>query len=105
MPRISRRSSKPSSAGTAATAAEGAAAGGGAAQGVSIWADPGTNALVINAPARILQDMLAVIDKIDIRRAQVKVDAIIVEVTDNQAAQLGITWALDGSNEQRRRRR
>jgi general secretion pathway protein D len=65
---------------------------------ISIWADPGTNALVIRAPAVTLQDMLSVVDRIDIRRAQVKVDAIIVEVSDNQAAQLGVTWALDGSD-------
>jgi general secretion pathway protein D len=88
--------------GAAAPAAAGAGdAAGVNTGGVSIWADAGTNALIINAPARVLQDMMAVIDKIDIRRAQVKVDAIIVEVSDNQAAQLGITWALDGSDNNR----
>jgi len=66
-------------------------------QGVSIWADQGTNSLVINAPAAVLQDMTAVIDKLDIRRAQVKVDAIIVEVSEDRAGQLGITWALEGA--------
>jgi general secretion pathway protein D len=66
-------------------------------QGVSIWADQGTNSLVINAPAVVLQDMTAVIDKLDIRRAQVKVDAIIVEVSEDRAGQLGITWALEGA--------
>ncbi|HET8697314.1 MAG TPA: secretin N-terminal domain-containing protein, partial [Gammaproteobacteria bacterium] len=48
---------------------------------VTIWADAGTNALVINAPERIRQDMLAVIRQIDIPRYQVQVDAIIVELT------------------------
>ena len=82
--------------GVAATAGgEGAAAGG--TGGVSIWSDEGTNALVINAPARVLQDMMAVVDKIDIRRAQVQVDAIIVEVSEEKAAEFGITWASDGS--------
>jgi len=36
---------------------------------VTIWADPGTNALVINAPERVRQDMLAVIKQIDFGRA------------------------------------
>ncbi len=67
------------------------------AGGVRIWADPGTNALVIDAPANTLQDINAVIDKIDIRRAQVQVDAIIVEISEEVAAELGVTWALDGS--------
>jgi len=78
----------------------GAASGGeagGAAAGSTIWADTGTNSLIINAPARVLQDMMAVIDKLDIPRAQVKVDAIIVEVSEDRAGQLGITWALQGA--------
>jgi general secretion pathway protein D len=74
-------------------------AGGAAAQGVTIWSDEGTNALVINAPARILQDIVAVVDQIDIPRAQVLVDAIIVEVSEEKAADFGVTWALDGSGD------
>jgi general secretion pathway protein D len=81
-----------------APGAEGAAAGA-AAGPVTIWADPGTNALVINAPERVRQDMLAVIQKIDIPRLQVQVDAIIVEVSEAKAAQLGVTWLVDGSND------
>lgn len=73
------------------------AAGGPNGGSVSIWSDEGTNALVINAPVRVLQDMMAVIDKIDIRRAQVQVDAIIVEVSEERAAEFGVTWAADGS--------
>ncbi|HEX7081948.1 MAG TPA: type II secretion system secretin GspD [Gammaproteobacteria bacterium] len=66
-----------------------------AAEGpVSIWADPATNALVMSAPARVMQDMMAVIDQIDIRRAQVAVDAIIVELTEEKAAELGVTWIV-----------
>jgi general secretion pathway protein D len=81
------------SSGSAAPApgAEGAAAG--AASGpTSIWADAGTNALVINAPERVRSDMLAVINQIDIPRLQVQVDAIIVELSEEKTAQLGVTW-------------
>lgn len=59
---------------------------------ITIWADPGTNALVINAPERVRQDMLSVINQIDIPRLQVQVDAIIVELNEEKAAQLGVTW-------------
>jgi len=67
--------------------------------GVLIWADPGTNALVITAPAEIMRSLKMVIDKLDIRRAQVLVEAIVAEVSYNRAAELGVTWALDGSND------
>jgi general secretion pathway protein D len=80
----------------AAAGAEGAGAA--AASGpVTIWADAGTNALVINAPERVRQDMMSVIDQIDIPRLQVLVDAIIVEITEKKAAELGLSWLLQGS--------
>jgi len=59
---------------------------------VTIWADAGTNALVINAPERVRADMLAVVNQIDIPRLQVQVDAIIVELSEQETAQLGVTW-------------
>ncbi|OUU79175.1 MAG: type II secretion system protein GspD [Gammaproteobacteria bacterium TMED78] len=74
------------------------ASGTNSSQNLSIWADTGTNSLVINAPNNILQDMILVIDKLDIRRAQVKVDAIIVEVTEDVSGEFGVTWGIDGSN-------
>jgi general secretion pathway protein D len=77
--------------GAAPAPAEGGAPG--VASGpVTIWADAGTNALVINAPERVRQDMLAVVNQIDIPRLQVQVDAIIVEISEEKAAQLGVTW-------------
>ncbi len=64
-----------------------------------IWADPGTNALIITAPAEVMRSLRMVIDKLDIRRAQVLVEAIIAEVAYSRAAELGVTWAVDGSND------
>jgi general secretion pathway protein D len=61
---------------------------------ISIWADEQTNALVITAPPKTMRAMMSVIDKIDIRRAQVLVEAIIVEVSAQKSAELGITWAV-----------
>ena len=76
-----------------------AAGEGDAAEGVNIWADAGTNSLIINAPARIMQDMNSVIDRLDIRRAQVQVDAIIVELSERRANELGVNWILQGAQD------
>lgn len=61
---------------------------------VSIWADESTNALIITAPPKTMKSMMAVIDKLDIRRAQVLVEAILVEVSSDKASELGVTWAV-----------
>ena len=60
---------------------------------VSIQPSETTNALVITAPSKLMEPMLAVIKKLDIRRAQVLVEAIIVEVKDDLASELGVQWS------------
>jgi general secretion pathway protein D len=77
----------------------GAPGGGGTSNvdaSVTIWADVATNALIITAPPKIMKSLMAVIDKLDIRRAQVQVEAIIVEVDVNKSSNLGVQWLLDG---------
>ena len=83
-----------------ATAGAGAAQGAQAAQekGTTIWADPPTNALVITAPPKLMRQLMGVIDKLDIRRLEVQVEAIIVEVTGSKNMDLGVNWVFDGSN-------
>jgi general secretion pathway protein D len=65
---------------------------------VTIWADVATNALILTAPPKIMKNLMAVIDKLDIRRAQVEVEALIVEVDVNKTANLGVQWLLDGGS-------
>jgi len=75
------------------------AAGGGGSNvdaSVTIWADAPTNSLVLTAPPKIMKSLMAVIYKLDIRRAQVQVEAIIVEVDVNKSSNLGVQWALYG---------
>src|SRR6185503_16412523 len=77
--------------------AAGGAAGGVAAsadKSTTIWAEPETNALVITAPAKIMRSLMAVVDKLDIRRMQVLVEAIIVDINVNKNAELGVNWAV-----------
>ena len=63
----------------------------------TIWADKATNSLVITAGQRTLRAVNAVIDKLDIRRAQVLVQAIIVSVAVDKAADLGVNWVVDAA--------
>jgi general secretion pathway protein D len=82
-------------------AAAGQAAAGGAApkmNDVSVWADTQTNALVITAPPKLMRSLMLIVDKLDIRREQVLVEAIIVEVIADKTAELGVTWAVEGSS-------
>ena len=58
-----------------------------------IQADPTTNSLIITAPAPMYRQLRAVIDKLDGRRAQVLIEALIVEVSADKAAQLGVQWS------------
>jgi len=78
------------------------AAGGGSSNvdaSVTIWADIPTNALIMTAPPKIMKNLMAVIDKLDIRRAQVEVEALIVEIAVNKSANLGVQWLLDGGTD------
>jgi general secretion pathway protein D len=58
-----------------------------------IWADPETNALIITAQPKTMRSVMQIIDKLDIRRMQVLVEAIIVDVRQDKAAALGVNWA------------
>ena len=78
--------------------ATGGAAGGATPQAQEsknsqVWADTANNALVITAPPKVMRQMKAIIDKLDIRRAEVLVEAIIVDVDISKSADLGVNWA------------
>ncbi|MBU2891740.1 type II secretion system secretin GspD [Colwellia sp. D2M02] len=59
---------------------------------VSIDAHESTNALVITAQPDMLRSLEAVIRQLDVRRAQVLVEAIIVEVFESDGVSLGVQW-------------
>jgi general secretion pathway protein D len=65
---------------------------------VTIWADVSTNALIMTAPPKIMKSLMAVIDKLDIRRAQVEIEAMIVEVQVNKSGNFSVQWLLDGGS-------
>lgn len=65
---------------------------------VSVARFPGANALIINAPPETQRTLAEVIRQLDIRREQVLVEAIVVEVSDGAAKQLGVQFLLGGTN-------
>ena len=64
----------------------------------TIEADEGTNALIITADTDEMQSLEAVIQRLDIRRAQVLVEAIIAELDIIDGQDLGIQWLFRNSN-------
>ncbi|MBI3903313.1 MAG: type II secretion system secretin GspD [Nitrosomonadales bacterium] len=70
-----------------ATNSSAAVTGGGMVQ-----ADAATNALIITAPEAIYNNLRAVVEMLDVRRAQVYVEALVAEVTADKAAEFGIQW-------------
>ncbi|HVF66002.1 MAG TPA: type II secretion system secretin GspD [Casimicrobiaceae bacterium] len=74
------------------------------AGGVTVQADAANNALIVMAPEPIYNNLRAIVEKLDVRRAQVYVEALIVEVSADKAAELGIQWqALSGLDSNRTR--
>ena len=88
--------------GITAAVTPGGAAGGGAPpivtstgdKSITIWAEPMTNALVVTAPPKVMRSIMSIVDKLDIRRAQVLVEAILVEMTVDKSMDLGVNWLI-----------
>lgn len=74
--------------------AGGATGGNAAGESVSVQADEESNALVITAPASIFPSLRAVIQQLDIPRAQVHIEAIIAEVSLDTSEELGVQWLI-----------
>jgi len=80
-------------------AAAQAAAAGGVDKSVTIWADPETNALVVTAPPKTMRSLMQVVDRLDVRRAQVIIEAMLVEISRDASRDLGVNWIVDGSGD------
>ncbi|MFJ3149427.1 type II secretion system secretin GspD [Pseudomonas hunanensis] len=60
--------------------------------GIRLEYEEGTNAVVMVGPDSELAAYRAIVEQLDIRRAQVVVEAIIAEVSDSSAQELGVQW-------------
>ncbi|MBI5784923.1 MAG: type II secretion system secretin GspD [Rhodocyclales bacterium] len=77
---------------TAATAA------GGSEGGQMVQADRSTNSLIITASEAVYNNLRSVIDQLDRRRAQVYVEALIAEVTADNATEFGVQFQHSNLN-------
>jgi general secretion pathway protein D len=64
-----------------------------AGEASQIQADEATNSLIISSTDAVFNNLRAVIDKLDVRRAQVFIEALIAEITTDKASQFGFQWA------------
>ncbi len=69
---------------------------GGATVSTNIQADDSTNSLIITAAPDVQQALQTVLRQLDVRRAQVLVEAIIAEVEANKTQELGVQWIVEG---------
>ncbi len=68
------------------------------AQETAIQADESLNAIVVRADPGVMSEILEIIKKLDVRRAQVLIEAAIVEITIDDSLDLGVEMAaVDGS--------
>jgi general secretion pathway protein D len=63
-----------------------------------VWADTQNNALVITAPPKVMRTVLDIVQKLDRRRPEVLVQAIIAEVDVDKTDDLGVNWAAFSQN-------
>lgn len=82
-----------------AGAAQGQSAPRGGGERTSIQAFEATNALVVTAPRDQLDSLRNIVRQLDIRRPQVMVEALIVEVSADRAKELGLQWLIDGNGD------
>ncbi|WP_152206434.1 type II secretion system secretin GspD [Marinobacter changyiensis] len=72
----------------------GTSAGGSRDTGFSVFADEGLNALVVRGEPSMMQEVDMIVSQLDIRRAQVLIEAAIVEISDDLGQDLGVQIAL-----------
>ncbi|MDO5768504.1 MAG: type II secretion system secretin GspD [Psychrobacter sp.] len=71
---------------------------GGGQKPFSIIADQTQNAVIVNAAPELMMEIEEAVNQLDTRRAQVLIQAAIIEVSGNDAKQLGVQWALGNAN-------
>ncbi|MEC6798653.1 type II secretion system secretin GspD [Photobacterium sp. S4TG1] len=62
---------------------------------VMISAHAPTNSLIISAPADVMKRLESIISQLDIRRAQVHIEAMIVEVQEGEGVDFGVQWGSE----------
>lgn len=92
-------SSASSSAATANTSSVATQTEGSTKPTIQIIAEPNTNAIILSAPSSIIRTLKAVITQLDIRPAQILIEAMVAEINEDDFKDLGVEW---GTNNQTR---
>ena len=66
---------------------------------VFIQAEPTTNSLIIQAPDAMYRNLRMIIDMLDVRRAQVLIEAMVVDINLSNSGTFGIQWLVAGGNQ------
>ena len=65
---------------------------GGTKPTVQIIAEPNTNSIIINAPATLIRTLKSVISQLDIKPAQLLIEALVAEINERDFNELGVEW-------------
>lgn len=59
---------------------------------VQIIAEPNTNSIILNAPATLIRTLKSVISQLDIKPAQLLIEALVAEINESDFNSLGVEW-------------
>lgn len=59
---------------------------------VQIIAEPNTNSIILNAPPTLIRTLKSVISQLDIKPAQILIEALVAEINESDVINLGIEW-------------
>lgn len=59
---------------------------------VQIIAEPNTNSIIINAPPTLIRTLTSVVSQLDIKPAQLLIEALVAEINETDFKDLGIEW-------------
>jgi general secretion pathway protein D len=62
---------------------------------VQIIAEPNTNSIILNAPVSLIRILKSVISQLDIKPAQLLIEALVAEIDESDLNSLGIEWGSD----------
>lgn len=65
---------------------------------ILVQAEPSTNSLIIQAPQAVYKNLRMIIDMLDVRRAQIMVEAMVADVNTTEQGTFGIQWLVGGGN-------
>jgi len=91
-PKNTSGTSSSSSSGTSSATSTPLTSAAAPSTGGYIQADPASNALIVTAPEPLFRDIRAVIEQLDVRRAQLYVESLVVEVDASRALDVGLQW-------------